>query len=228
MGIIQVEHRASDGSLRLGLVDLRGLSALAEHQVLLDFVRDAGWVSGVVEDHNRRGVAGLGLSFETRESPAHFEANSHTLFESFVRTDRHGRFRIQLPLDGTHRVRSTSMDLGGAFVDEVVAGSEVLLAARGRSNVRGRLRAVGARGGADLNLLLLREQYAVAETRWSGRTLGCSCDGEFEFPDVVHGRYTLIVRRVIDGAPPQELARIERLDVNVHGVFDVGEVLVSD
>jgi hypothetical protein len=98
----------------------------------------------------------------------------------------------------------------------------------GRGTVRGRLRALGALGGADLNLLLLREQYAVAETRWSGRTLGCSCDGEFEFPDVVRGRYTLIVRRVIEGAPPRELARIERLDVNVHGVFDLGEVLVSD
>lgn len=228
VGLIQIEHRALDGGLSVGTADLRALPPSAEHKVQIEMAPSEPWVSVVVQDQTGRGMPGIAVTLETLTSSRFPGGDQNTVLETCAFTAADGRLDLQFSVDGAHRLRATGGKLGDAIAEGVVAGSEVRLTLGGRGTVRGRLRAVGALGGADLNLLLLREQYAVAETRWSGRTLGCSCDGEFEFPDVVHGRYTLIVRRVIEGAPPQELARIERLDVNVHGVFDVGEVLVSD
>jgi hypothetical protein len=228
VGLIQIEHRALDGGLSVGTLNLRALPQRAEQKVRIELTPNEQWVSVVVQDQTGRGMPSIAVTLETLTSSRSPGGDQNTVLETLAFTAADGRLELQLSVDGVHRLRATGVDLGDAVAEGVVAGSEVRLTLGGRGTVRGRLRALGALGGADLNLLLLREQYAVAETRWSGRTLGCSCDGEFEFPDVVHGRYTLIVRRVIEGAPPRELARIERLDVNVHGVFDLGEVLVSD
>jgi hypothetical protein len=228
LGLIQFEHRAPDGALRVGMADLRARPPSAEHRVQFDLTPSEQWVSVVVADPMGRGIPGVEVILETQTSSRFAGGDLSTVLETPAFTAADGRLELQLSVDGAHRLRATGVDLGDAIAEGVVAGSEVRLTLGGRGTVRGRLRALGALGGADLNLLLLREQHAVAETHWPGRTLGCSCDGEFEFPDVLHGRYTLIVRRVLAGEAPRELARIERLDVNVHGVFDVGELLVSD
>jgi hypothetical protein len=227
-GLIQIKRNATNGARGVATVDLRALPQRAEQKVRIELTPNEQWVSVVVADPMGRGIPGVEVILETQTSSRFAGGDEDTVLVASALTAGGGRLDLQLSVDGVHRLHVRGGELGDAIAEAVVAGSEVRLTLGGRGTVRGRLRALGALGGADLNLLLLREQYAVAETRWSGRTLGCSCDGEFEFPDVVRGRYTLIVRRVIEGAPPRELARIERLDVNVHGVFDLGEVLVSD
>jgi hypothetical protein len=227
-GLIQVELAAGSGPSSLGLVDLRALPARAEHEVQLDFALSPGWITGVVENHMSQGVPEAWVSVETHELSGARGGDSHVAFKTFVFSDRHGKFRVQVPPRGTHRVRASCYGVGEASAESVAPGASLRLGLRGRSDMRGRVRAARVLDSANIRIQLLREHDNDKAIGRSPRSTRCSLDGEFEFPDVVHGRYTLIVRRVIEGAPPQELARIERLDVNVHGVFDVGEVLVSD
>jgi len=228
LGLIQVEHSTPDGALRVGMVDVRARPPSAEHRVQVDLTPNEQWVSVVVVDPTGRGIPRVEVTLETRTSWRLAGGDLNTVFETPALTAADGRIDLQLSVDGVHRLRATGVDLGDAVAEGVVPGSEVRLTLGGRSSVKGRLRAVGLLGVADLNLLLMRERHWIAETHWSGRTLGCSCDGEFEFPDVFHGRYTLIVRRAIAGGPPRELARLEGVDVRGPGEFDVGELLVSD
>jgi hypothetical protein len=92
--------------------------------------------------------------------------------------------------------------------------------------VRGYIRTSNPEAVTDLNLLLLRRENHVPEAKSPGVTLGCSCDGRFEFDELRPAEYTLIVRRVVSGARPVELARREKLVLTKGQVLDLGEIEV--
>jgi hypothetical protein len=80
---------------------------------------------------------------------------------------------------------------------------------------------------AGLNLLLLRRERHVPESESPGVSLGCSCDGRFEFEALRPAEYTLIVRRVVSGARPVELARRDKFVLMPGQVLDLGEIVID-
>ena len=93
--------------------------------------------------------------------------------------------------------------------------------------MRGYIRTSDPEAATNLNLLLLRREQAVPESHAPGVTLGCSCDGRFEFDELRPAEYTLIVRRVVPGARPVELARREKLVLTKGQVLDLGEIVID-
>ncbi|MBL8802804.1 MAG: hypothetical protein JNN27_12450 [Planctomycetes bacterium] len=93
--------------------------------------------------------------------------------------------------------------------------------------MRGYIRTSDPEAATNLNLLLLRREHDVPESHASGVTLGCSCDGRFEFPDLRPAEYTLIVRRVVSGARPVEITRRNKLVLMPGEVLDLGEIVID-
>jgi hypothetical protein len=96
-----------------------------------------------------------------------------------------------------------------------------------RAALHGYLRTSDPASAENLNLLLLRREDGVSETHAPGVTLGCSCDGRFEFDELRPAEYTLIVRRVVSGARPVELARRDKFVLMPGQVLDLGEIVID-
>ncbi len=95
------------------------------------------------------------------------------------------------------------------------------------TDLSGYLRAADPQHVADLNLLLLRREHGVPLESAPGCSLGCSCDGRFEFKDLQPGRYTLIVRRASSGAAPIELLRRDEIEILGGQALDLGELRIE-
>lgn len=94
-------------------------------------------------------------------------------------------------------------------------------------SVSGYLRANDRSSDESLNLLLLRRQRDEPEALASGVSLGCSCDGRFQFDNLLAGEFTLVVRRIRTGEAPQELARVERIQLGPGQALDLGDVAIE-
>ncbi|MBL8802805.1 MAG: hypothetical protein JNN27_12455 [Planctomycetes bacterium] len=95
------------------------------------------------------------------------------------------------------------------------------------ATMRGYVRTADPDKVAGLNLLLLRRESDVPEAKSPGVTLGCSCDGRFEFEALRPAEYTLIVRRVVSGARPVEITRRNKLVLMPGEVLDLGEIVID-
>jgi hypothetical protein len=230
LGVIAFSLTTSDGKERFTLVDLRGRAAEPVHALDVDLADCDAAVSGFVLDRRGRPVIGAtihleqpGLEMDGTPSAAAwgaFDVGSSV-------SDSNGRFEIPCPPNGLFRVVASAP----GFYDEsrygVVAREELTLRLSGLGDLRGTLRATGPLGSADLNVLLLRYAFAGDKQPSAGFTLGCSCDGVFEFKKAREGRYTLLVRRARSGAPPIELLRVEDIEIAAGEVTDLGELRVE-
>jgi hypothetical protein len=230
-GLLGITTHTPDGKRRFALVDVRARTPRVEHRVEIDLTNCDQAITGAIEDGSGRPVPDAVVHLELPLQP---EGSLHDpTYGPCIRlwsevTDGYGRFQLPCPQKGPFRVLATSADqFVEVFRDGVLAGANVSLELSPRGGVRGVLRTTGPLGSTDLNVLLLRYAFAGDKQPSSGFTLGCSCEGEFEFKNARAGRYTLIVRRAQGRAPPIELLRVEEVEVTAGEVTDLGELRVE-
>jgi len=136
---------------------------------------------------------------------------------------------FECPTPSLWQVRGTANMPGHrqATLEQRVDDEPIVAVLCRNAGARGVLRVTDPHGPVDLNVLLLRREAGVPLESSPGRSIGCSCDGLFEFPDLEPGRYTLIVRRARSGKKPLELATVESFEVNAGEVSDLGEIRVE-
>lgn len=230
-GLIALTTTTRDGKRRFALVDVRRRERQPEHIIEVDLTDADRSVNGKVVDHRGRAVHHAEVRLEMARSPWTNALVSRD--EAWIgvwrsETDSNGRFELPTPQHGLLRIVAIAPDRSGDLLrGPVVAGDDLVLVLAGRGDLRGTLRASGPLGSADLNILLLRYAIADNEPPAAGYSLGCSCDGAFEFTNAKAGRYTLIVRRACSGAAPIELLRRDGIEIESGQVLDLGELRVE-
>jgi hypothetical protein len=230
-GLLGITIEPPDGKRRFVLVDVRERAASPEHRVEIDLTNCDQTITGRIVDDSGRTVPGVEVHLDLtqkNEIPFFTSGDEQCIRLWSTLSDKRGAFQLPCPENGRFRVVAATADQFVEVVrDGVLAGEDVSLQLNPRGGVRGVLRATGPLGSADLNVLLLRYAFAGDKQPSSGFTLGCSCEGEFEFKNAREGRYTLLVRRARGRAPPVELLRVEGVEVTAGEVTDLGELRIE-
>ena len=224
-----LSERSEAGRARVGVVDLRD-----ERQALIDVALETrAEIQIEIVDDSGAPVAGAEVATFAYGAFDGLEYGSNAPLAPPLKTDELGRaqlFRTDKHYAGVFawwgRVEVTARGYSMAEASFSERVPDLRLVLDRPAKVLGYLRATDPMDVADINLLLLRREDGAPETQAPGVTLGCSCDGRFEFEELRPTEYTLIVRRIVSFARPVELARREKLVLTNGQVLDLGEIEV--
>jgi len=226
LDLAQVAARTEDGVERCAIVALASLSAEPRVVAPAPLGARVEPLSGVVVDALGAPLSGALLLLEESYWSYTFAFDRPSLLRlAHTTTDSLGRFSLPYPPAKGRRI---VLSAPGCFLQASPAADEAVLriVAERIQSLRGYIRVSDPDAARDLNILLLRADGSSASAQ-PGLTVGCSCDGVFQFDRVAPGRHTLIVRRVRDRQPPLELFRRENILLSEGGVTDIGEIAIQ-
>lgn len=210
--------RAHDpaGRARIAELTLPGPSAEASADAWEIGLLPPQLVRGFVVDPLGRPVAGARITITDGDS---WVFNALPYF-----ADDSGRFEFQFLRSDRWNFRFSADGFAPRTLELPTSQHDQRVELAPTSVLSGYLRVADPLDVVDLNLVFLRREVGVPLEASPGCSLGCSCDGRFEFKDLQPGRYTLIVRRAGSGSAPIELARRDEIEILYGQSFDLGEL----
>ncbi len=213
---LALRTRGADGRKRVAELTLPGPSAEASADAWEIGLLPPQLVRGFVVDPLGRPVADARIAITDGDSWA-FNALPYFADES-------GRFEFQFLRSDRWNFRFSADGFAPRTLELPTSQHDQRIELAPTSVLSGYLRVADPLDVVDLNLVLLRREHGVPLESSPGCSLGCSCDGRFEFKDLQPGRYTLIVRRAGSGSAPIELARRDEIEILYGQSFDLGEL----
>lgn len=211
--------RGADGGERVAELELADPSEVPSAGAWEVALAPPQFVRGAVVDASERPLAGVRVELTDGESmPFTYES---------VATDDAGRFEFQFLRPDRWSFRFSGDGFAQQVLELHTSGIDQRVVLAPTSSLSGYLRLANSQDIFDLNLVLLRREFGVPLESAPGRSLGCSCDGRFEFKDLQPGRFTLIVRRASSGSAPIELLRRDGIEIAGGQVIDLGELRVE-